>query len=338
MLFLLFDAWAGLSLSQTLPLRGMWSMVLLGGVLATYFPRSHDGYAWIVGIAGATGAWTMAHVMVLDSVPTRHIPGLVTLFIAAVGMAPTIRSAGFTIAALVAVPLLVLLTAGWPLARVLEAGAFLAMAATMCALVCHLLERSHLHAFRLERQLEQRATTDALTGLSNRRHFFERTEVELARRARSGVALAVLMLDVDHFKRINDCWGHDVGDRVLEAVAAQLKRCARETDTLARTGGEEFALLAVDASLGDAVEIGERMRTAMGDIEISVGDSSVPVTISIGCTTVREDEADIAPALRRADEALYQAKRDGRDRVIATASERAEIRLPPPEEGGHRFL
>lgn len=337
MLFLLFDAWAGLSLSHTLPLRGMWSVVLLGGALATYFPRSHDGYAWIVGIAGATGAWTMAHVMVLDSVPTRHVPGLVTLFIAAVGMAPTIRSAGFTIAALVAVPLLVLLTAGWPLPMVLEAGAFLVMAAAMCALVCHLLERSQLRAFRLERELEQKATTDALTGLANRRHFFERTEAELARRARSGVALAVLMLDVDHFKRINDCWGHDVGDHVLEAVAVQLKRCARETDILARTGGEEFALLAVDASLGDAVEIGERMRAAMGDIEITVGESSVPVTVSIGCTIVRDDEADIAPALRRADEALYQAKRDGRDRVIA-ASERAEVRRATPEEGGHRFL
>ncbi len=338
-LFLLFDSWSGLPLDHTLPLRGLWTATLLAGLLVTFLPRSQDGLAWVLGIGGCVGAWVMTHIMLVDSVPLRHIPGLITLFIAAVGMAPTIRSAGFIIALLVVTPSVVMLMHGRPLAMVLEANAFLVMAATMCALVCHLLEKSHKHAFALERALERRATTDALTGLPNRRHFFERAEIELARRNRSGTALAVLMLDVDHFKRINDGWGHDMGDRVLVEVATRLRQCARDTDVLARTGGEEFALLAVGASLRDAAEIGERMRAAMGGIQIRVETGTIPVTISIGSAIVGAGEDTIDAALKRADQALYQAKRGGRDRVVAAApSEGAEIGLPAFEEGGHRFL
>lgn len=337
-LFLLFDAWTGLPLAQTLPLRGLWSAILLACLLATFAPRSHRAFAWLVGIGGAAGAWTMAQIMALDTIPMRHLTGLITLFIAAVGMAPTIRSASYTIAALVAIPTAVLLGAGWPLPRVLEADVFLGMAASMCALVSHLLERSQKHAFALECRLERKATTDALTGLFNRRHFFERAEAELVRRNRSGAALAVLMMDVDHFKSINDRWGHDTGDRVLAAVASELRHCAREIDVLARTGGEEFALLAVGATLAEAVEIGERMRTAVGALFISTGGHIVPVTISIGCAAVPRTDTGIDLALKHADEALYRAKHAGRDRVVAATSEGAEIGRPALEEGGHRFL
>lgn len=339
LLFIPFDSWAGLPLEQTLPLRALWAAALVAGLLVTALPRSQDGLAWVVGLGGCVGAWMMTQIMLLDPVPLRHIPSLITLFIAAVGMAPTILSAGFTIAMLVIIPTVTLLADGRPMAQVLEADAFLAMAATMCALVCGLLEKSQKHAFRLERALERRATTDGLTGLANRQHFFDRAENELARRARSGTALAVLMMDVDHFKRINDGWGHDVGDRVLEAVAEQLKICGRDTDVLSRTGGEEFALLAVGATLGDAVEIGERIRAAIGGIEVAVGTSTIPVTVSVGCAAVAPHDDAIDPALKRADEALYEAKRGGRDRVMAaTTSERTEIRQPALEEGGHRFL
>ncbi|MCR6632533.1 MAG: GGDEF domain-containing protein [Magnetospirillum sp.] len=338
---MLFDSWADLPLSQTLPLRATWSAVLLSGVLLTCIPRSHDGLAWMVGAAGCVGAWVMARITLMDTNTLRHVPGLITLFIAAVGMAPTIRSAAYVIALLVVVPTITLLAGGMEPVRVLEADAFLIMAALMCALVCHLLEQGQLRAFLAERALERRASTDALTGLANREHFFRRAEGELARRTRSGAALAVLMMDVDHFKHVNDTWGHDAGDRVLTAVAEQLRPHARETDVLARTGGEEFVLLAVGATLGDAVEIGERIRAAVGALRVSADPGAIPVTISVGCTTVAPDDTAIDPALKRADHALYQAKRQGRNRVMAAPTpplEGTEVRGAALEEGGHRFL
>lgn len=334
-LFLLFDVWSGLDLDRTMPLRGLWSGVLLTGIGLTFVPRGHDGLAWVVGIGGCVGAWMMAEIMLLDSVPARHVPGLITLFIAAVGMAPSVRSAGFTIAALVLVPTVVLLSGGRPLTAVLEVDAFLGMAAIMCALVCHLLEQSHKRAFRLERALERKATTDSLTGLANRRYFFDRAEIETMRHGR----LSALMLDVDHFKRINDQFGHDVGDQVLMAVAAQLRGCARDSDVLARTGGEEFALLAVGAGIAEAAEIGERMRAAIARLDIRPDGEALKVTISVGCAEMAPDEDGIDAALKRADQALYQAKHGGRDRVVAAPlSERAEIGLPPLEESSHGLL
>ena len=168
--------------------------------------------------------------------------------------------------------------------------------------------------------LETLAMTDALTGLANRRHFGEQLAKEVVRAAAMAKPVALLTLDIDHFKAINDQYGHPAGDAVLRKVALLLEEQVRGSDLLARVGGEEFAVLAVEAPLGEAVQLGERLRAAVADAApISVGRSGVKVTVSVGVAVLRPGADDTLHAPERlmsaADAALYSAKRNGRNRV-----------------------
>jgi diguanylate cyclase (GGDEF)-like protein len=160
---------------------------------------------------------------------------------------------------------------------------------------------------------ETRASTDALTGLPNRRYFDEFCGL-LARRRRSGDAVGVLMIDVDHFKRLNDRHGHAVGDEVLRAVGGALVASVREEDVPARYGGEEFVVLLRDPGPGVAADIGERVRRAVADLDLSE-QGVAGVTVSVGVAVQRSADQAVADLLAEADEALYRAKRAGRDRV-----------------------
>ncbi|KRC17599.1 sensor domain-containing diguanylate cyclase [Acidovorax sp. Root217] len=162
----------------------------------------------------------------------------------------------------------------------------------------------------LNMKLEELATTDPLTGLRNRRAFDSHLEQELAIVQRRGTPLSLLMLDVDHFKRVNDTLGHDGGDRVLQAIAGHLKACARTVDVVARVGGEEFAVILPSTGEAGAHEVGERMRQA---VENGPWDE-MPVTISVGVATLVDGE-DAERIYGRADAALYAAKQAGRNRV-----------------------
>lgn len=165
------------------------------------------------------------------------------------------------------------------------------------------------------RTLETLAATDPLTGINNRRNFFRVAGVEVARARRYRADLAIIMIDVDHFKHINDSFGHEVGDRVLAGLAAVTAAGLRPTDCLARYGGEEFAILAPNTDLDGAISLAERIRADIAAFEPPGITPPPRVTASFGVALWQVGETDLAPALSRADAALYQAKHAGRDTV-----------------------
>jgi len=161
-------------------------------------------------------------------------------------------------------------------------------------------------------QLAGEARVDALTGLLNRRGFEERVAPELARAAREGMWVALATFDIDFFKRINDEWGHEVGDRVLTRIGRLLASESRDTDVVARFGGEEFVVLFAGADATVAAAYSERIRCSLADD----GDSGLPtVRVSVGIDAALAPD-DIQTMHKRADFALYEAKRTGRDRVV----------------------
>ncbi|MEQ9004259.1 MAG: GGDEF domain-containing protein, partial [Pseudomonadales bacterium] len=169
---------------------------------------------------------------------------------------------------------------------------------------------------QVKQEMERLAHTDALTGLHNRRYFLRRMNEESERVKRHGHALSVLLLDLDHFKEINDTHGHDAGDRMLEQIARVIEASKRDSDVAARLGGEEFALLLPETSVDGALRLAERLRVLIADTTIStVAAASVGLTTSIGVATVSPSTPSAAALLQRADRALYEAKRAGRNAV-----------------------
>ena len=174
---------------------------------------------------------------------------------------------------------------------------------------------------RLNEELAQQARRDPLTGLGNRLRLEEDLAVYDARRVRHGHSYCVLLCDIDRFKALNDRGGHQAGDRVLCDVAGALRRESRSSDGVYRYGGEEFLVLLAESDLDGAVTVAERMRRAIHDLGIEhAGNEPGVVTISIGAAQCpRGDRTDPADAITRADQALYLAKAQGRDRVVADA-------------------
>lgn len=166
-----------------------------------------------------------------------------------------------------------------------------------------------------EEELRRLATTDPLTGVANRREFMACAEHELARVRRYGRPLALLMLDVDHFKSINDAFGHGAGDAVLRSLAAATRDCLRECDVIGRLGGEEFAVALPETQLVEAVEVAERLRRRLGELRTCAGGGEIHFTASVGVSVCRPSDPNIEAPLSRADHALYAAKRGGRNRV-----------------------
>ncbi len=169
----------------------------------------------------------------------------------------------------------------------------------------------------MEQRLEHEARTDALTGCATRRHFMEQANLELARVRRYGGKLSMLMLDLDHFKRINDSYGHHAGDLTLQKLAQVCHGVLRQEDVGGRLGGEEFAVLLVETSKASAHEVAERLRQAIAAAEVPLEDGScVHFTTSIGVATAEPEDSNIEALIKRADQALYQAKNTGRNRVV----------------------
>ncbi len=167
----------------------------------------------------------------------------------------------------------------------------------------------------MEARLRHLASTDPLTGIANRRHFMEQGRSEFSRSGRYGYPLSVMMLDVDHFKRINDTYGHDIGDQALKALTRECHEVLRTSDLLGRLGGEEFALLLPSTPLTGANILAERIRAQVEKMRLETPSSELSFTISIGvCTLDGDDGFDVL--LNRADKALYAAKHGGRNRVV----------------------
>jgi diguanylate cyclase (GGDEF)-like protein len=164
-------------------------------------------------------------------------------------------------------------------------------------------------------RIERLSRTDELTGVYNRRRLFDLAEKMLSLARRQGFPVAVLMIDLDHFKKINDQYGHLAGDDVLREVAARIQSEIRDTDVFGRFGGEEFALAAPDLPAEETSAYAERLRRAVSRTPVSAQGQPVDVTISIGATNSQYGGLDLEKLLHQADMAMYQAKRRGRNQV-----------------------
>jgi diguanylate cyclase (GGDEF)-like protein len=192
---------------------------------------------------------------------------------------------------------------------------------------------------RRERELELLIGTDPLTGVANRRVFFERLAAEVSRAARHGRAMSILMIDVDHFKAVNDRYGHQLGDVVLAAIAQGLRDTLRTADVVARFGGEEFAIILPDTGLDEATRAAERVRVHVREQRFGNPRDAIRATVSVGLATLMSDETG-DDLVFRADAALLIAKRGGRDRITlasesATESE-AALASTPDNQASHR--
>ncbi|HVV16749.1 MAG TPA: GGDEF domain-containing protein [Polyangia bacterium] len=172
-----------------------------------------------------------------------------------------------------------------------------------------------------QRQMSESALRDGLTRAYNKRYFIDRIDTELQYAVRHGAPLALIFLDIDHFKKINDAHGHPAGDHVLTQLATLAMSMLSDDAMLARYGGEEFAILARGTELAAAAELSERLRAAVASHAFAFGGQAIPVTVSVGVARAPDPAiASTGDLVARADEAMYAAKRGGRNRVVVARS------------------
>lgn len=163
--------------------------------------------------------------------------------------------------------------------------------------------------------LLEAAMTDPMTGSLNRRSWMQNARREFERSRRHGRSCAVMMLDIDRFKYVNDTWGHAAGDAAIVTMARTVRGFIRSTDSLGRLGGDEFALLLPETSSADALVLGEKLRARLSEVKMETPDGDFQITVSMGVAAQRRGDDGIGAALDRADQALYHSKQSGRDRV-----------------------
>ncbi len=168
---------------------------------------------------------------------------------------------------------------------------------------------------KLEAELFEQASTDALTGISNRRYFLLQAEQEMRRAKRFARDMSVMMIDLDHFKPINDRLGHAAGDAVLAGVVKASLESLRQSDTMGRLGGEEFAVILPETGLSAAMDVANRLRAHIAERPICAVNTAVTCAVSIGVAQMNPNDNSIDDLLHRADDAMYRAKEHGRDRV-----------------------
>ena len=163
---------------------------------------------------------------------------------------------------------------------------------------------------------QKRAETDSLTGLANHRHFFDLASNEFTRAMRYHHALSALMFDIDHFKEVNDNYGHSFGDKVLVSIANLCMQLFRSIDIVGRYGGEEFAVLLPETPVNTANEVAERLRRSVASMIISHENTNISITISIGIASLQNGCVSVNELISQADEALYSAKNAGRNKIV----------------------
>ncbi|WP_243310407.1 diguanylate cyclase [Fundidesulfovibrio agrisoli] len=196
----------------------------------------------------------------------------------------------------------------------------LVLAALYLVMLNSRLQEAMANLREAEAELTTRADTDMLTGLCNRRRFSEIVNAEIARALRYERPLSLILMDMDHFKLVNDTWGHPVGDEVLREVSGRVRHSARSSDFVARLGGEEFAVLLPETTLEDAVALAERIRQAVSCRPAHmVGAQELNCTLSLGVAEVCPSIQDFSALYKAVDEALYRAKRQGRNRTAVSS-------------------
>jgi two-component system cell cycle response regulator len=182
--------------------------------------------------------------------------------------------------------------------------------------------------------LRAQVITDPLTGLFNVRHFRTALDIELERTTRTGVPTALMMIDLDHFKQVNDQWGHEVGNQVLKTTAELIGQATRQLDIQCRYGGEEFVVILPSTSLLLASQVAERLRKLIAQTDINVAGDILHVTASIGLSVrLVNEQIDASCLIKHADECLYQAKIEGRNKVCFKAlEEKREVTVSTDEK------
>ena len=178
--------------------------------------------------------------------------------------------------------------------------------------------RTHLRLRNLIKQLEDLASTDQLTGLSNRRDMLAKIEHEIFRYRRNKNTFALILCDIDHFKKINDSYGHDAGDYILINVAQSLKETVRNYDTVSRWGGEEFLIILPETDLDGGIQVAEKIRLTIEAKVFYYNQHEIKLTISFGISAF-EDNMTIDSCIKKADEYLYVAKKTGRNKIVPAA-------------------
>ncbi|WP_332669869.1 diguanylate cyclase [Aromatoleum sp.] len=178
-----------------------------------------------------------------------------------------------------------------------------------------------LEAKRLTETLRESSLRDAMTGLNNRRFLEEYVDTLIASNRRRKTTIAILMLDLDYFKVVNDSYGHDAGDAVLKALAAVLKHSVRASDMVIRFGGEEFLIVLQETDAEGAMRVGENIRAAVAEMKVQAGGTVLQKTISVGVATFPHDSDTFWQTVKFADVALYRAKEEGRNRVVMFSTE-----------------
>jgi diguanylate cyclase (GGDEF)-like protein len=187
-----------------------------------------------------------------------------------------------------------------------------------------------IYVAETKRRLHEETRLDSLTGLHNRRAFEEMIQREVQLAARDNTPLTLLMMDLDHFKQLNDTWGHALGDRALRTFGGVLLTVTSSRDAVARLGGEEFAILLPGRSSRSALSLAERLRATVEGLRLSEGEELVRFTVSVGLSSLQAGELSFEPMLRRADRALYKVKRSGRNRVLLADTEVPSTPSIPP--------
>ncbi|WP_196138644.1 YfiR/HmsC family protein [Aliikangiella sp. G2MR2-5] len=189
----------------------------------------------------------------------------------------------------------------------------------------NLRNRANLELKAANEKLYQLATTDDLTGLYSRRYFFELAQKEFLRSQRNHFSAVFLMIDIDHFKSVNDTYGHPMGDEVIRRVANILQESLRKYDIAGRLGGEEFAMMLMDCDSEQAMEIAHRISDKVESEKVAYHGASVGVTISVGLSQLKCEDTQVEQVIMRADKALYQAKKGGRNRVADFSCQHMQV-------------
>lgn len=323
---LLFGVWdlrtdAAL-LTRTIPVRTFFCAFWLLLWRTSFQANVRQNLGWIL-TAAVTGAF-IALAWLLNIVPDGMVKGLVSFAYPqfALLLLPNFRIATVTNLAMLA---LVNIWAWWfftaPTVQVNTNFMLFPLSCLACSCI-YANELRDRKLFALEFALEGQATTDSLSGVSNRGHFFKCAQIEIDRSHRYGHPAALLMLDIDKFKVINDSYGHHIGDDAIRMLAGICAETLRVTDYLGRVGGEEFAILLSETCLEPAVLVAERLRTLVSESPLRFGEDNEQThwfTVSIGVAVFRSGDT-LEDLMQRADKALYAAKDQGRDRVVVCAS------------------
>lgn len=321
----------------TLCLAGTLRMEMFGAysrsVSEHRTPARWEGVYWVT-LVFIAGTWGIGALLLMSS--NNLLSQVITLFFA-VGMAGSAISAysAYRYMPLIAVGLVLLPTTLWLLTESGTEQRLLALITlTFSAFVVRAtreLSGALQSLLRLRRELEiehriasTAARTDELTGLNNLRAFKEQADTLFSYTRRYGVPLCALLLDIDHFKQINDTHGHAAGDKVLQAVARRIKTTLREADLCGRLGGEEFGILLTGTDMYEAVQIAEKLRFAVQAIEVPINDTILHVTISVGVAEAGASCPDTSTLLAQADAAMYHAKSNGRNQVYGSSAQEAQ--------------